>query len=253
MGRGSTSCTAIVLRRQDWRETSRIVTLVTRDFGRRSFLAKGAHRPKSAFLGALDALHVIEARVRVREGRGLQLLDSARVIQGNVPFRRDSERYGLAMHLSEVVQLAMPEGRADPDLFDLYRGGLALYRGTPKSSLLTVATALELRTLRILGVLPELDRCTKSGARLPRRGRIGFSEEDGGFVLPATGSRSVDARLPGLASELLTTEGRSLSQRTDPRQLTDELFACVHDLLWWHLGERPRTVFPATVLRARAT
>lgn len=247
--RGRT-CTAVVLRRQDWRESSRIVTMITREFGRRSFLAKGAHRPKSSFMGALDALHVVEAKVRVREGRGLQNLDSVRVIQGNHPFRRDRARYELALHLTEVVQLAMPEGRADEELFDIYRGGLALYRSAPARSFATVATALELRVLAALGVLPELDRCTRSGEALPTAGLVGFSEGDRGFVQAGPGvTRRVSARAPVLARALLATPGRALVAREDPPADTRALFACVHDLLWWELGERPRCSFPEYVLR----
>ena len=248
MAKNSQPCVAIVLRRQDWRETSRIVTLLTREHGRASFLAKGAHRPKSPFLGALDLLHVIEARVRVRSGRGLQYLDAAKVLQGNRAFRRDRERYGLAMQLSEIMTLTMPEGRADPELFDLYRGGLALYRGAPRNTLATIATSLELRILQQLGLLPALDRCTRTGLALPEQGRIGFSAEDGGFVAKTQGLRSVDASLPAFAIELAQVKGRQLAERHDPPAKTKALFACIHELLWWHLGETPRASFPETVL-----
>lgn len=251
-GRRDRSCVAVVLRRQDWRESSRIVTLLTREFGRRSFLAKGAHRPKSGFAGALDALHVVEARVRVREGRGLQNLDSVRVLQGNRPFRRDLVRYQLATHLTEIVQFAMPEGRADEELFDIYRGGLALYRMAPAHSFATIATALELRILTALGVLPELDRCTRSGRELPTSGTLGFSEQDRGFVAELRGSsRRVSAEVPRLARALLETPGRELSSRQDAPGDVRALFACIHDLVWWELGERPRSAFPESVLRPR--
>ncbi len=248
MTKRATPCVAVVLRRTDWHETSRIVTLVTRDFGRRSFLAKGAHRPRSPFLGALDTLHVIEARVRVHEGRGLQIIDAARVLQGNRPFRDDGLRHGLAMHLSEVITVAMPEARADPELFDLYRGGLALFRTAPHHAMPTITAALLLRACRVLGVLADLERCAMTFDALPEQGSIGFSASEGGFVREAQTGRRVDARLPGLARALLSTEGRALEKRQDDPRAVQRLLVLVHELLWTQLGEEPRTSLPPSLL-----
>ena len=119
----------IVMRRFDFMETSRIVVLCTRDFGILSFLAKGAHRPKSPFLGAIDLLCVGEARVRVRATTGLQNLYGFKVLRDNRPFCRDATRLAHAYRLTEVVRLAMPEGQRDPEMFDLYRGGIGLSAG----------------------------------------------------------------------------------------------------------------------------
>src|SRR4026207_2013794 len=47
---------AIVLRVVEFSETSCVVTLYTRDFGKIGALAKGARRPKSPFESALDLL-----------------------------------------------------------------------------------------------------------------------------------------------------------------------------------------------------
>ena len=47
---------AIVLRVVPWSETSMVVTLFTRDFGKLSAIARGARRLKSPFESALDLL-----------------------------------------------------------------------------------------------------------------------------------------------------------------------------------------------------
>ncbi|MCB9920226.1 MAG: DNA repair protein RecO [Planctomycetes bacterium] len=244
----ATQCVAIVLRRTDWRESSRIVTLLSREYGRRSFLAKGAHRAKSPFLGALDTFHVLDVRVRVRDGRGLQILDGARVLHGNRVFRTDGVRYGLATHLAEAVQVAMPEGRADPELFDVFRGGLALFRMAAAESLPVIATALLLRTCRTLGVLADLERCADTGEPLPDRGRVGFVAGEGGFVRQSSRGRSVDASLPRLATSILETTGRALEQRCDDPKSVRNLLVLVHELLWTQLGEEPRTSLPRAIL-----
>ena len=52
----SEKSSAIVLRLVEFSETSLIVTLFTRDFGKVTALAKGARRPKGPFEAALDLL-----------------------------------------------------------------------------------------------------------------------------------------------------------------------------------------------------
>ena len=47
---------AIVVRLVDFSETSQVVTLFTREFGKIGALAKGAHRQKGPFDSALDLL-----------------------------------------------------------------------------------------------------------------------------------------------------------------------------------------------------
>ncbi len=55
--RTRTTAAAIVLRRRDFRESSRIVTCLLREHGKVTGLANGAHLPDSAFLRRLDFLN----------------------------------------------------------------------------------------------------------------------------------------------------------------------------------------------------
>ena len=66
--------TAIVLRTVEFSETSLIVTLLTRDFGLVSALAKGARRPKGPFEGALDLLAVCRVVLIRKNTDALDLL-----------------------------------------------------------------------------------------------------------------------------------------------------------------------------------
>jgi DNA repair protein RecO (recombination protein O) len=244
----------IVVRRSEFSESSRIVSLVTKEHGRLSFLAKGAHRPKSAFLGAIDLFHVVEARVRIEERRSLQLVYGMRVLQGNRPFRSDLLRYGMACHLSELMRIALPEGRSDPALVGLFGECLRAFGAAPRPRLLAVDAHCKLRFLEALGALPEPGRCPQSGRELPRRGAVGFAPEHGGFVVAeaAPGSRSVPARLPWLAAELLQLELRELWQVGPPLRPLRELHRLLCELLQWQLDAEPRAGIPPALFQAAA-
>jgi len=236
---------AVVMRRSDFRESSRVVTLLTRKYGMRGFLAKGAHRPGSPFLGAIDLLHLVEARVQVSEGRGLQNLYSARLLLGNRPFRHDRKRRLLAYSLAEILRIAMPEGRVDPRLFDLFQGGLQLLARAEERRLGAIHVGLGLKILDHLGLLPSLAGCPVTGRAFPRRGEVGFDPVQGGFVDADEARRRVSSELPALAEHLRDLTGRDLGLADLPVALLARLQPTISELLVYHLDFEPRIQLPA--------
>ena len=156
---------AYVIRRTDFGETSRIVTLFTRDLGRVACLARGAHRGKSPFLGTVDLLLRINARIIPRGGQ-LQLLGAARVVHGNSAFLNPASRLAEATALTELFSWTLPEGRPDRALFDLYKGGLMLIEKVPSERLDLVRVGLQVKLLLVLGLLADPSQCGTCGRAL---------------------------------------------------------------------------------------
>jgi DNA repair protein RecO (recombination protein O) len=209
---------AYVLLRSDFQETSRIVTLFTRTLGRVGCLAKGAYRDQSPLSGAIDLLLLVDATV-VTRNTGLHLLQGARVLHNNLGFLRPRLRLGLAEELLALWLRALPEGRADQELFDLFKGGMILVEHTPVERLPQVRLALELRFLRALGLLAEVDRCSACGEFLPSGG---FLHGDARLVCARhRGPRdeAVPGDVLGVLASLLETRGRDLP-RLRPRPAT---------------------------------
>lgn len=148
---------AIVLRRSDFRESSRIVTCLSREQGRIVGLAKGAHRPDSPFLGRLDFLNEVLATFSADRG-GLRLLERAELVRERRALR-EATRFLAASHLAQLCDYALPDERPEPAVFDLLTGGLSLLELCPPAAIGRVVLGLELRLLACLGALPDLDRC----------------------------------------------------------------------------------------------
>jgi DNA repair protein RecO (recombination protein O) len=159
-----TTAQAIVLRRRDFRESSRIVTCLTREHGKVTGLAKGAHRPDSPLLGRIDFLNELDATFSADRG-GLRILTRARLTRERRALRQP-RRFLAAGHIAWLVDVASQEGRADPDLFDLLLGGLNLLERCPLPAIPQVVLGLELRHLAALGALPDLDHCAECGEAL---------------------------------------------------------------------------------------
>ena len=160
-GRSPAPLTAIVLRRRDFRESSRIVTCLTRERGKLVGLAKGAYRPDSPFLGHIDFLNEVQATFSADRGT-LRLLLRAKLTRERRALREPS-RFLAAGHVAWLVDVASEEGRADPALFDLLQGGLNLLERCPTDRIPQVVLGLELRHLEALGALPDLEHCTDCG------------------------------------------------------------------------------------------
>ncbi|MCA9162024.1 MAG: DNA repair protein RecO [Planctomycetales bacterium] len=88
----SEKSTGLVLRVVDFSESSCIVTLFTRDFGKISALAKGGRRPKSPFESAIDLLSVIRVVFLHKSSESLDLLTEAKLERRFRAAQRDLSR-----------------------------------------------------------------------------------------------------------------------------------------------------------------
>jgi DNA repair protein RecO (recombination protein O) len=155
---------AIVLRRSDFRESSRIVTCLTREHGRLVGLAKGAHRPDSPFLGRIDFLHEVIATFSADRG-GLRLCERLELVRERRALRQP-RRFLAASHLAQLSDFALPDERPEPWVYDLLVGGIALLEKCPEAAIPRIVLGLELRHLQGLGALPDLWHCTQCNGEL---------------------------------------------------------------------------------------
>ena len=177
---------AIVMRKLDFHETSLLVWLFTRDAGRLSALAKGAYRPRSPFLGALDLFFHLEVDLAVKPRREIQLLTGVRVVNAHRGLALHPLRLAGASCLVEEALRALPEGRKDPPLFDLLAAGLTLMERFPLERIQLARRAWETRFLDLLGLGFSLERCAACGAPLPPAAEeVFFSSRAGGCLCPA--------------------------------------------------------------------
>jgi len=94
---------AFVLRAQNLGETSKILTLYTRQFGKIKVVAKGARSTKSRFGGTLEPLNHIAIVFYRKENRDLQLLSQADLLEYFPGIRQSLEKTALALGAAEVI------------------------------------------------------------------------------------------------------------------------------------------------------
>lgn len=140
-----------------WRETSLIVEVFSRDFGRLPLVAKGARRPASNLRGVLMAFQPLELTWSGKSE--VKVLHSASW-QGGQPLLGGA---GLlcAYYLNELLMRLLPREDAHPGLFDAYAS--ALKRLASGEAYAPLLRAFELDLLREVGYAPTLEFDADSG------------------------------------------------------------------------------------------
>jgi DNA repair protein RecO (recombination protein O) len=172
----------IVVRRRNLGEADRLVTILTRDRGKVTVVAKGARRPKSRLGGRLEP--PTRFRALVAEGRSLDVISQVEVLDAHAPLRSDLERMGDVSVVLELADRGLAERNAHPDVFRLLGETLNLMRGDMHEVAGLWFTA---RLLVLTGHRPAVGRCASCGC--PLRGRAAWSATLGGCLDEACRSR----------------------------------------------------------------
>lgn len=156
--------TGIVLKVVDFSETSCVVTLYTRDFGKVTALAKGARRLRSPFEGAIDLLACCRIVFLRKSVDKLDLLTEAKLQRRFRSASTDLSRFYVGLYVIELVSLLTDPAESQPELFDLVSTTLQDIDTDPSPTLLTVELlAFELKLLAMLGHQPSLFDCVGCG------------------------------------------------------------------------------------------
>jgi len=146
---------AVVLRHRDFRETSIILTLFTRDFGKINGLAKGIRVPQPDW-GTRFSLFSHNAIV-FYEKKGLHLITEGELLS---PFSGNScrlETNAVANYLIELTDLITPLEDKNAAIFEMLLYTLSLL--ARETDLERIVHIFEIKLLRLSGFTPRIDAC----------------------------------------------------------------------------------------------
>lgn len=157
----------IVIHSMRYRETSKILTIFSRDYGILKLIAKGARTAKSRFAGALEPMNVIELVYYQKENRDLQLLSQASILYAPKSILLDEHKTLLAMACCEMVSRLEAAGGRSNKVFGLLRGIIQALDESKANDDRLLLFAFQLRLLKVLGYAPGLYRCFVCGNETP--------------------------------------------------------------------------------------
>ena len=173
------STPAIVLRARDYAEADRVITLLTRDFGKLSGIAKGAKASRRRFERKLEPFTHAMLYFRRRPHGQLVFITRAEYIDGAPPEFDELGKIALGSYMLELTDALTTEEAEAVTAYEVLAGGLeVLGRQTPTMAL---RQAFELKILRAAGYGLEFGRCRLRG-KLAGEGSVYFMPSRGGIV-----------------------------------------------------------------------
>ncbi len=222
---------AIVIRRRDWGEADRLLTLFTREQGKIQAVAKGARKPASRKAGHIELF--TRSRLLVARSRSIDIVTQAETIEAYRPLRESLEASTLAHYFSELLDRFTGEGEPDHALFELFSSALTLL--CTADDLRLVARYYELHLLERSGFRPELHHCPSCGRTLQPIDSY-FSPAQGGALCPDCGQDRRDAAPLSLTAFKVLRYGQTHDWGHFRRlRLTPMLHAEVEKMLYHYL------------------
>ncbi|MGM9521483.1 MAG: DNA repair protein RecO [Oscillospiraceae bacterium] len=152
--------TGLVLRETEYKESSRILTVLTSTEGKITVLAKGAKRKGSKTAASTQLLAFSEMTLFSQKDR--YTLTEARSIELFRGLSEDLEKLALGSYFAELLENLSDEDIPNPEMLSL--GLNALYAlSEDKNSREIIKAAFELRLMCISGFEPLLESCSVCG------------------------------------------------------------------------------------------
>lgn len=148
----------IILKRTNFGEADRLLTIFTRRYGKIRARAPGARRTTSRKAAHLELFNL--ASLFLVQGKNFDLVTEATTIENFPGIRKELKKISLAYYLSELVDGLCPEKQENREVFNLLSRTLRTFSGGDANSI-----AMELlkedftnHLLWLLGFLPREKR-----------------------------------------------------------------------------------------------
>jgi DNA repair protein RecO (recombination protein O) len=166
----------LVLRETAYKESSKILTVLTGGEGKLTVTARGALRKNSKLAAAAQLIVVSE--MTLFENRDRWTLTEARSIEQFNGLRRDIELLALGSYFAELVEAVADEDSPSPEILPLCLNALyALSEGIKAPEY--VKPAFELRLMTATGFAPLISHCAMCGQEEPE---LAFIDLAGGTL-----------------------------------------------------------------------
>ena len=236
---------AIVIRQVDFSESSRVVTMYSKEFGKISSLAKGAKRLKGPFDAALDLLSNCRI-VFIRKSNALNLLTQASLVSRFVPVPASLNSLYGGYYLAELLCSLTEEEDPEPRIFDLAVKTLQELSDV-KADLGATIVGFEVSLLQLIGLFPNLQECCVCSEAIQISGKYAHWVSQGGLLCKGCRSEEYQGRSVSAGSiAVLRRISESQTKLSYRVRLTKEQSAECHRLavsvISQILGKKPSTL-----------
>ena len=167
------------MRRSDFGEADRLLTLYTREQGKMKAIGKGARKPQSRKTGHVELF--MRSNFLIAKGRDLDIVTQAEIVESYAPLRVDLVLSTYGSYAVELLDRFTVEEDRHTGIYDLLSNTLA--RLSSAADLRLVARYYELHLLSFTGFRPRLFQCVSCEEPITEQDQF-FSLELGGLLCP---------------------------------------------------------------------
>ena len=173
------SSEGIILKRVDFGEADRLITIFTKNRGKITSLAKGIRRIESRRSGNVELLN--KAKLSFAESRSLPILTEAESLETYSNLKKDLMKVSMAYYLVELVDQFFHDQQENYKTYELLSESLKSIDRVEANKAENVVRAFELKLLPLVGYRPSLNTCVKCRNKIEPDGNF-LSPEDGGIL-----------------------------------------------------------------------
>lgn len=181
---------AIVLNKRDFRETSLIVDLYSRDFGKIGGLLKGIRTEPGKFASNLETFSFNEVIFYHKRDSGLHLVTQCDLKDSFERVRTSIDKITTASFMMELINAVMQPEDKNEEVFDLALNCLNELKTSPFPE--KILTIFKIKMLTLSGFKPHFDSCIACDEKI--LGQAKFSLSLGGLLCERCQRRDLSSR-----------------------------------------------------------
>lgn len=171
---------AVVLKSIKYKDSDKIFTLFTNEYGKMSAIARGVRKISSRRSGNLDTLNLVSVNIH-EDTKGFKNIEEVKLIESFKNIKRDLSKCTKAYYMVELLHRSVEEGDKSDGLFELLVKCLKALDKNGYSGDLFVSY-FEISLMAILGYRLNFEKCRKCGKDLDSSWKkYSFNIEDGGI------------------------------------------------------------------------
>lgn len=219
-------------------ETSKIVSVLTSEYGRIKVVAKGARQLRSRWASLLEPGNEVRVLVYVRPGRDLWMLSDVQLLRGVLTAGHRLDKLSLLFAAIELCERILPEQEPAEECEAVLRSFLEDWHEVGDGAGLLSFFRFEMDLASALGIAIDVENCGECGRRLAERAQHRASD---GYLrchrCVTSEARWIEgealARLSGKSNDVLDAGGRR------------QLGRLLHEHLGFHLANYrlPQSLF----------
>lgn len=240
---------AIILRKQDIRETSLLVVFYSRDFGKIKGLIKGVRGPKGPLGYQVQVFTLNKIVFYDSKKAGVHTVSHCDLLDFFDNIRRDILKTSYAYYFVELVDALTAEKDKNEEIFELLLNSLMFLESEDNPKRIT--RILEIRLLKLSGLMPRLDKCVLCSRQFSLKnssfGKIRFSYKLGGLICEncfgkESSSRQISAGTVHFIDHVERAPYEKLSRINVSRGVGEELEEIMKAFLSYQLDARIKSL-----------